>query len=265
MGGTVYLEHWGLREKPFENTPDPRFFYSSEMHAEGLSRILYAITNNKGCALLTGEYGCGKTALVRKAVESLSPDKYELALLNYPIFSSAEFLSEALFQFGADTSPGSKLELFHRIAGFGFENLKRGKQNILMIDEAQLIEDSDIFEQMRLLLNLQLEDHGLITLFLVGQPELRESIMMYPQLDQRVSVRFHLHYFAEDDVVAYIRHRLRIAGGTRDIFTPDAFRLIAKISHGVPRRINNICDLSLLGGLMSRVQLIDEGVVRKSQ
>jgi general secretion pathway protein A len=261
----VYLEYWGLREKPFENTPDPKFFYSSKMHTEALTRILYAITNNKGCVLLTGEYGCGKTAIVRKVVESLSEEKYELALLNYPIFSCAEFLSEVLFQYGADTSPGSKLELFHRVSAFGFENLNKGKQNILMIDEAQLIEDSDIYEQMRLLLNLQLEDQGLITLFLVGQPELRERIMMYPQLDQRISVRYHLHYFAQDDVIAYIAHRLQIAGATREIFTPDAFTLISKISHGVPRRINNICDISLLEGSMSRAQLIDEAIVRKSQ
>ena len=261
----MYLEYWGLREKPFENTPDPRFFYSSQMHAEALSRMLYAITNNKGCVLLTGEYGCGKTAIVRKVVESLNNDKYELALLNYPVFSSAEFLSEVLFQYGTESSPGSKLELFHRISSFGFENLKKGKQNILVIDEAQLLEDSDIYEQMRLLLNLQLEDQGLITLFLVGQPELRERIMMYPQLDQRVSVRYHLHYFAQDDVVAYIRHRLRIAGGDGDVFTPNAFTLISKLSHGVPRRINNICDLSLLEGSLSRVQIIDEAIVKKSQ
>ncbi len=261
----MYLEYWGLREKPFENTPDPKFFYSSKMHTEALSRILYALTNNKGCVLLTGEYGCGKTALVRKVIEALDPDLYELALINYPIFSSNEFLREVLFQYGADTAAGTKLELFHRLSAFGYENLKKNKQNILVIDEAQLIEDSEIFEQIRLLLNLQLEDKGLISIFLVGQPELRERVMTYPQLDQRIGVRYHIHYFGHDDVVAYVRHRLRIAGADREIFTPEAYLSITRASHGVPRRINNICDLCLLDGSAVQMELIDEAIVKKIQ
>jgi general secretion pathway protein A len=261
----LYLEYWGLKEKPFENTPDPKFFYSSKMHTEALSRILYALTNNKGCVLLTGEYGCGKTALVRKVIEALDPDLYELALINYPIFSSNEFLREVLFQYGADTASGTKLELFHRVSAFGYENLKKGKQNILVIDEAQLIEDSEIFEQIRLLLNLQLEDKGLISIFLVGQPELRERVMTYPQLDQRIGVRYHIHYFGHDDVIAYIRHRLRIAGTTREMFTPEAYVMITRASHGVPRRINNICDLCLLDGSSVHAEMIDEAIVKKIQ
>jgi general secretion pathway protein A len=261
----LYLEYWNLSEKPFENTPDPKFFYSSQMHQEALNRVLYGVSNNKGCVLLTGEYGCGKTAMLRKVIESLDPERFELALLNYPIFSAAEFLQEVLFQFGADNGAGSKLELFHRISTFGFNNLKVGKQNLLMIDEAQLVEDADIYEQMRLLLNFQLEDQALLTLFLVGQPELRERIMMYPQLDQRIGVRYHLHHFLEDDVAGYVRHRTRIAGAARDLFAPEAISLIAKITHGVPRRINNICDMSLLEGMMMRVQVVEEAVVRRSQ
>lgn len=261
----MYLEYWGLREKPFENTPDPRFFYSSKMHTEALNRILYAVTNNKGCVLLSGEYGCGKTALVRKVIEALDPDQYELALINYPIFSSSEFLREVLFQYGADTAPGTKLELFHRVSSFGFENLKKNKQNVLVIDEAQLIEDAEIFEQIRLLLNLQLEDRGLISIFLVGQPELRERVMTYPQLDQRIGVRYHVHYLGHDDVIAYVRHRLRIAGATREIFSPEAYVAITRASQGIPRRINNICDLSLLDASSSQVQVIDESIVKKIQ
>ena len=263
----MYLEYWGFQEKPFENTPDPRFFYSSKMHTEALSRILYALSNNKGCALLTGEYGCGKTTLVRKVIEALDPEIYELALINYPIFSSSEFLREVLFQYGADTTSGSKLDLFHRASAFGFDNLKKGKQNVLVIDEAQLIEDPEIFEQIRLLLNLQLEDRGLFSIFLVGQPELRERIMTYPQLDQRIAVRYHVHYFGHDDVVAYIRHRVRIARGgeTGELFTDEAYAAVTRTSHGVPRRINNICDLCLLDGMQLNLERIDESIVKKVQ
>jgi general secretion pathway protein A len=235
------------------------------MHTEALSRILYALSNHKGCALLTGEYGCGKTTLVRKVIESLDPDLFELALINYPIFSSSEFMREVLFQYGADTTTGSRLDLFHRASAFGFENLKKGKQNILVIDEAQLIEDPEIYEQIRLLLNLQMEDRGLFSIFLVGQPELRERVMTYPQLDQRIAVRYHVHYFGHDDVVEYIRNRLRIAGATREFFTSDGYAAITRVSHGVPRRINNICDLSLLDGMQLRLEKIDESIVKNIQ
>jgi len=261
----LYLEHWGFQEKPFENTPDPKFFYSSRMHTEALTRILYALTNNKGCVLLSGEYGCGKTAIVRKVIESLDPGVYEVALINYPIFSPNEFLREVLFQYGIEVKPGTKLELFHRVSAFGYENLQKGKQNVLVIDEAQLIEDAEIFEQMRLLLNLQLEDRGLISIFLVGQPELRERIMAYPQLDQRIGIRYHIHYFGHDDVVGYIRHRLAIAGVKHEIFTPDGYSAVSRTSHGIPRRINNICDLCLLEGASAGVRLIDESIVKNIQ
>lgn len=228
-------------------------------------RVLYSLTNHKGCVLLTGEYGCGKTALVRKVIETLDPDLYELALINYPIFSSNEFLREVLFQYGAEAAAGTKLELFHRVSAFGYQNLEKNKQNVLVIDEAQLIEDSEIFEQIRLLLNLQLEDKGLVSIFLVGQPELRERVMTYPQLDQRIGVRYHIHYFGHDDVVSYIRHRLRIAGEEREIFTSDAYLAITRASHGVPRRINNICDFCLLDRSAMRAESIDETIVNKIQ
>jgi general secretion pathway protein A len=261
----LYLEYWGLKEKPFENTPDPKFFYPSKMHSEALSRVLYAITNN-GCALLSGEYGCGKTALVRKVIEALDPEVYELALVNYPIFSADEFLREVLFQYGVDTAGGgTKVEMFHRFSTFGYENLKKNKQNVLVIDEAQLIEDSGIYEQMRLMLDLQLEDKELFSILLVGQPEVRDRVKAYPQLDQRISVRYHLHYFSHDDVVAYIRHRLRVGGLTREIFTQEGYVAITRASHGVPRRINSICDLCMLDAAASRSQTIDDLIVQKVQ
>ncbi|HEY3127853.1 MAG TPA: AAA family ATPase, partial [Acidobacteriota bacterium] len=154
----MYLEYWGLKEKPFENTPDPKFLYLSGEHRECLKRLLYAISDHKGCALLTGEYGCGKTVLVRTVVDSLDPKQYDLSLINYPIFAPGEFLREIMHQFGVETTPGSRLELFHRISQYAFENVKKGKQNLIVIDEAQLIEDAQVFDEIRLLLNVQLED-----------------------------------------------------------------------------------------------------------
>ena len=259
----MYLEYWGLKEKPFENTPDPKFLYLSGEHRECLKRLLYAISDHKGCALLTGEYGCGKTVLVRTVVDSLDPKQYDLSLINYPIFAPGEFLREIMHQFGVETAPGSRLELFHRISQHAFENVKIGKQNLIVIDEAQLIEDAQVFDEIRLLLNVQLEDRFLNTVFIVGQPELRERIMQYPQLEQRIGVKYHLHRFGDEDTINYMRHRLKIAGATREIFTPESYYLIYKISYGVPRRINNLCDLCLLEGANDGAKTIDESVIKK--
>lgn len=259
----MYLDYWGLKEKPFENTPDPKFLYLSIEHRECLKRLLYAISDHKGCALLTGEYGCGKTVLVRTVVESLDPSQYNLSLINYPIFVAGEFLREILAQFGVEASPGTRLELFHQVSNYAFENVKKGKQNLIVLDEAQLIEDAQVFDEIRLLLNVQLEDRFLNTIFLVGQPELRERIMQYPQLEQRIGVKYHLHRFGDEDTVAYIRHRLKIGGAAREIFTPESYYLIYKISYGVPRRINNLCDLCLLEGANDSAKTIDETVIKK--
>jgi general secretion pathway protein A len=261
----LYLEYWGLREEPFENIPNPKFFYSSKTHAEALTRTLDGLTNNKGCVLLTGDYGCGKTALVRKIIEALDPGTYEVALINYPIFSSNDVLREVLFQFGIEVKTAAKLELFDRFSTFGYENLQNGKQNVLVIDEAQLIEDAEIFEQLRLLVNVQIQDKSLISIVLVGQPELRERATANPQFHQRIGIRYHMERLPEDEVVAYIRYRLEVAGATREFFTPESYAAIVQASQGVPRRINNICNLCLLDGWSSATPIIDESMVAKTQ
>lgn len=260
----MYLEHWGLQEKPFENNPDPRFLYPSAMHTEGLNRLLYAVREHKGLALLTGDYGSGKTILMRSVVETLDPTQYDVGLINYPIFAPREFLQEILAQFGKEAKTnGTRLELFQQVCNFAYENLKAGKHNLLVIDEAQLIEDSQVFEEVRLLLNMQLSDTFLTGILLVGQSELRERLMEYPQLEQRISVKCHLHQFDQEDTKQYIRHRLKIAGLRREIFAPNAYHLIYRTSRGVARRINNMCDLSLLEGATSEAKMISEKIVQR--
>src|SRR5262249_18566652 len=162
--------------------------------------------------------------------------------------SAHEFLREILFQQGQDPRGTTPLELFREISAHAYENVQRDRQSLVVIDEAQLISDPQVFEEVRLLLNVQLEDRFLISVFLIGQPELRERIMQSPQLEQRIGIRYHLHYFGADDCTGYIRHRLHTAGLRREIFTPEAYYLIYKLSHGVARRVNNLCDLSLLDG-----------------
>jgi general secretion pathway protein A len=241
----MYLEYWKLKEKPFENVPDPRFFFPSDNHRDSLQKLLYAIRSEKGCAMLSGDYGCGKTVLVRTAVNELDKSGYETALINYPIFDRESFLKEILRQFGREPEKTDPINVFRQLSEHFYENVSQGKKNLLIIDEAQLIDDPNVYEELRLVLNIQLEDRFLINILLVGQPELREKVMLYPQLDQRIPVKCHLRRFDQDNTAAYLQHRLKVAGAESEIFTEEARYLIYRISNGVPRRINNVADLSL--------------------
>ncbi|MDA2935584.1 AAA family ATPase [Acidobacteria bacterium AH-259-D05] len=258
----MYLDYWGLQEKPFENTPNPRFLYPSEQHREGLKKLLYAISEEKGCALLTGEYGCGKTHLIRTVVKNLGVD-YEVAMINCPIFDGKEFLEEILHQFGRGGERTSRIECFRELSNFFYENVAENRTNILIIDEAQIIDDPDVYEELRLLLNIQLEDRFLLNIQLVGQPELLEHIEKYPQLDQRIAIKFHLVRFDLQDTTNYIKYRLETAGSKGNIFSDAALYLVFKISQGVPRRINNICDLCLLEGSQRKVKSITEEIIKQ--
>ncbi|GAB4251682.1 MAG: AAA family ATPase [Acidobacteriota bacterium] len=258
----MYVEYWGLKEKPFENTPDQRFLYPSENHKEGLRRLMYAIENEKGCAMLSGEYGCGKTVLVRAVVSSLDMNQYDVALINYPFFDRLSFLKEVSHQFGRDPDDKTRVELFRELSQFFFDNVAQGKRNLLIIDEAQIIEDPQVYEEIRLLLNIQLQDRFLVNVLLVGQPELREKIMLYPQLDQRIAIKWHLHRFDLENTQNYVRHRLKVAGATREIFTEEALYLIHRIANGVPRRINNVADLCLMEAARREMTKVDGDVFK---
>jgi general secretion pathway protein A len=253
----MYLEHWDLKDRPFENTPDCRFLYPSQNHREGLQKLLFTIASEKGCAMLTGEYGCGKTILIRTVLNRLDRDNYEVALVNYPVFNREEFLKDILHQFGCETEARGRMDLFRALTHFFYERIAEGKKNILVIDEAQLLQDQEVFEELRLLLNMQLEDRFLVSVLLVGQPELREKVMRYPQLDQQIAVRCHLHRFDLEDTVRYVRHRLKVAGCTKELFDEEALYLVYKLSNGVPRRINNVADMCLLEGFSRGLGRID--------
>lgn len=253
----MYLEHWKLSDRPFENTPDCKFLYPSQNHRDALQKLLFTIASEKGCAMLTGEYGCGKTILIRTVLNRLDRKNYEFALVNYPVFDREEFLQDILLQFGCETEAECRMDLFRELTRFFYEKISEGKKNILVIDEAQLLEDQEVFEELRLLLNMQLEDRFLVSVLLVGQPELREKVMGYPQLDQQIAVKCHLHRFDLENTIRYVRHRLKVAGCTREIFDEEAFYLIYKLSNGVPRRINNVADMCLLEGFARGVQQVD--------
>lgn len=256
----MYTEYWGLKEKPFENTPDPKFLYHSVQHDEAISRLFYAIRERKPAAMLTGEYGAGKTLLSRVLMEELARERYKVALIFNPRMKPREFLQEIAFQLSEDASqPSSRRELINQLNTVLNNNHQRFKDTVVVIDEAQAIENLDIFEELRLLLNFQLNNVFLLTLVLLGQPELIRKISSLPQFDQRIAIRFHLSRFNGEESRGYILHRLNIAGNPKEkeVFSAEALRLIYQTSAGIPRMINNICDMCLLVGMGKRDDRVD--------
>ena len=259
----MYEAYWGLTEKPFRNTPDARFLFFTRQLEEALTRLLYTITEDKGAMVLTGECGCGKTFLSRILFEQLDPERYDIAMLPHPNLSPEELLREILHQFGYEAPGGSaKTELLHLLNDCLLANRARGRSTIVLVDEAQMIRDETTLEEIRLLLNFQQDRTFLLTLILMGQPEFGTVIDELPQLRQRLAVRFHLDRLKPDERRAYVRHRLRVAGATQEIFTSGAETLLVEASEGVPRRLNNLADMALMVGFGQKAPVVDEGILR---
>ena len=257
----MYEAHWELVEPPFDNSPNPRFFYLSPEHEQALLRLVYTVRHRKGCGMLTGEYGCGKTTLSRALIHRLEAERYEIALLTNPSWSAIDFLRETLYQLGHETSETSKPALLHLINDLFFRNFRDGRDTVLIVDEAQLVEDDAVFEELRLLMNFQTDDRFLVTILLIGSPELAPRVRRLEHLDQRIAVRYHLNRLDYTHTASYIAHRLMTAGRTAPIFTEDAVKLIFDFTRGTPREINNLCDVALLVGYTKRAREIDDRIV----
>jgi len=258
----MYEAYWKLREKPFENTPDPRFIYYSRKHEEALSRMLYAIRERKSAAMLTGECGSGKTLLSRILLEELSSAQYQSVLIFNPRVPAFELIKEIASQLNGDmASLLSMTDVFHYFNEVLYRNENDNKRTVIVVDEAQaLLEDS--FEELRLLLNFQLNDKFLLTIILLGQAELRARMKNLPQFKERIAVRYNLTALSQEDTKKYILHRLKVAG-SEDIFQDDTFSEIYRFSGGIPGRINNICDMALLVGYGEGVDRIDERTIEE--
>jgi general secretion pathway protein A len=259
----MYLEHWGLKKYPFENVPDPEFMYYSREHQEALVRLIYAANRKKGAALLTGEIGSGKTLLSRVLIQEISAKDFEIGLITNPALEPLDFLKEILYQIGISFNTNSKTELINMLNTKLLENTKNNKMTLLIVDEAQLVPEN-VFEEIRLLLNFQLNDQYLLTFFLIGQPELKDIIRKYKQLDQRIAIRYHLNPLSEEETAKYISFRLDKAGvADQEIFIPEAIEEIYNYSEGVPRKINNVCDLSLLIAFSTKANVVNADLIRK--
>jgi general secretion pathway protein A len=246
----MYLTFFGLNEKPFAITPDPRYLYLSERHAEALAHLLYGINEAGGFVQLTGEVGTGKTTIVRSLLAQ-TPKNAEIALILNPRMTAPEFLLTICEELGIgvqDSAPGSLKDLVDILSYYLLRAHAAGKRVVLVVDEAQNL-SPDVLEQVRLLTNLETNTQKLLQIILIGQPELRELLSRNElrQLAQRITGRYHLNPLSREETTAYVRHRLRVAGATTDIFAPAALNEVFRLSQGVPRVINVICDRALLG------------------
>ncbi len=256
----MYLDYWGFRKFPFENVPDPDFFYLSKTHEEGLTRLIYAAKMRKGGAMLSGDIGCGKTTLTKVYVQELSAEPFDIGLIVNPKLEPLEFLQEVLYQLGTKDVPETKVKCLRLLNDKMIENMKAYRETLLIVDEAQVLSES-AFEEIRLLLNFQMNDRFLINVILVGQPELKGKIKGIEQLEQRIAIKYHLTPFDREDTFRYITFRQAKAGREENAFTPEAMERIYKITEGVPRKVNNLCDLSLLIGFSKNAKVIDPQII----
>src|ERR1700716_3138043 len=261
----MYLSFFGLNEKPFAITPDPRYLYLSERHAEALAHLLYGINEAGGFVQLTGEGGTGKTTIVRSLLAQ-TPKNAEIALILNPRMTAPEFLLTICEELGIgvpDTAPGSLKDLVDILSGYLLRAHAGGRRVVVVVDEAQNLAPS-VLEQVRLLTNLETNTRKLLQIILIGQPELRELLGRNElrQLAQRITGRYHLNPLTHDETAAYVRHRLRVAGATSDIFSPTALTEVYRLAVGVPRVINVVCDRALLGAYSMDRHRVTASLVR---
>lgn len=246
----MYLDFYGFKEKPFTITPNPRFLYLSKNHKEVFAHLLYGIQEHSGFIAVTGEVGTGKTTVLRTLLGQLDDDAYRLAFIFNPCLSALDLLRSINREFGIDAEGASNSDLIHALNAFLLAQKNEGRTVVLVIDEAQNLEPS-VLEQIRLLSNLETDTDKLIQIVLVGQPELNQLLGRNElrQLNQRITVRYHLDKMDFEDTCDYIGHRMRIAGGSHHtVFNPTALKKIYRYADGFPRLINILCSRALLVG-----------------
>jgi len=257
----VYKAFYGLQARPFAKTPDPRFLYLSQSHREAYARLLHAV-EERDMVLLTGGIGCGKTTLSRALMDELDCS-YRVVLLTNPRLSPLELLHLLALRLDIASPSLNKAELLEQLGGQLYRLYRQNVHPVLIIDEAQLIPHRDVFDEIRLLTNYQLDDVNLISVVLMGQPELLKRLAhpVYEPLRQRIGIQFVLQPLQVGEVGTYLEHRLASAGGRSDLFSAAAVELIAGFSAGIPRRINQLAALALLQGFGRGLAQIDASVI----
>ncbi len=262
----MYEQHFGLTERPFSIAPDPRFLYMSPQHREALAHLLYGVGPGGGFVQLTGEVGTGKTTMCRCLVEQL-PNDVDVALILNPRVSGLELVAslcdELKIDYPKDT--GSIKVLTDALNAYLLKSHADGRHTVLIIDEAQCL-TAEALEQVRLLTNLETTREKLLQIVLVGQPELRDLLALdsLRQLAQRITARYHLLPISREETGAYIHHRLQVCGASDKLFTEGGIDRVHRLSQGIPRLINILCDRAMLGAFAEGRHVIDTAIVRRA-
>ena len=258
----MYEDFYNFTGRPFQLTPDPRFYFSSKTHKKAMAYLTYGLSQHEGFIIVTGGIGTGKTTLVRHLFETLDHDEYVSAMIVSTQLSGEDFLRSVIAAFGLDSQAANdKGQLIMQLAGFLREQFHQGRHALLVVDEAQIL-PNEVLEEMRMMSNFQEGDSALLQSFLVGQPELRAHVFESPdleQLRQRVIATHHLEPLEPDEVADYIQHRLSLVGWDGDpSFTAEAVEKIYEFSKGTPRILNTLMSRILLFGSLEEIHEIDE-------
>jgi len=260
----MYRKFYGLKEKPFEITVDPRYFYLSETHKEALANLVYAVQERKGFAVITGEAGTGKTTLVQTLLSRLGPNTRTAFIFNPKLDSNSDFLYLICEDLDLAGEKGSKVDYLIRLNNHLMDCYSRKEDVLIIIDEAHTL-GPELLEEVRLLTNLENPGNKLLQVILLGQPEL-DNILNRPQfraLKQRINVRYRLRPLNQKETGEYIKRRLRVAGArSTHLFAPRAIRKVYQYSRGIPRLINTVCDNALISGYASEEKIIDVRIIR---
>lgn len=257
----MYEKFYGLRERPFALLPDPSFLYMSKAHATALTLLRYSIVNRQGFTVVSGEVGSGKTTLVNRLLDEMTTG-VTVGLINFTTRTFGDMAEWIMMAYGLDYKGKGKVELYDAFVQFLIREYSAGRPVVLIIDEAQNLGVRGL-EEVRMLSNVNAQKSYLLHVILVGQPELR-SLLQSPQLrqlTQRVSVAYHLRRLNAAEVEAYIKHRVGVAGGNPELFTPEAIARVVIASQGIPRLINTFCDLALVYGFSEGKERIDNEVM----
>ena len=263
----MYTRFFGLNEKPFSITPDPRYLFMSARHGEALAHLVYGVTESGGFMQLTGEVGTGKTTLVRTLLLNRMPANANVAVVLNPQISALEFLVTICeeLHIPVPDDRNSIKALIDTLNGYLLEAHADGRRTILVVDEAQNLAP-DVLEQVRLLTNLETAKQKLLQIVLIGQPELRELLARNDlrQLAQRITGRYHLEPLSREETEQYIEHRLKVAGALSEVFDTGAKREVFRLTQGVPRLINVICDRALLGAFSIESRRVNRRIIRRA-
>lgn len=262
----MYLDHWELKDFPFDNVPSSRFYYETDDHRILCEDLYDAILRRRGAIVLTGQIGCGKTTTIQRVLLDLPQDKFDIALINFSSLSAVEMLFEITQQLGLRTKKyrQDKNALLQALQNHLAKNAGQDRDTLICIDEAQSIPDIATLEELRMLLNFQLGDRFLITLLLVGQPELQQKIAEIPQLQQRIALNAQIGKLSMQSTMYYLLHRLRKAGCKKPILTKQAAALVYQATDGVPRLINHVMDRCLLVGMRKSQHIINEALISET-